>query len=134
MSELRTCATSPPRIATKEHRRCYNGGYVRGRRRLRVVLPEFGSYFPYNAKLCVNGHEYLKGQLAKRGVAFEALDNGVPSCADPALMQRLAEGLTAARIDALVLRGWRGCRIRLPPPTERRTSATTSPSSRRSSR
>jgi hypothetical protein len=24
------------------------------------------SYFPYNAKLCINGHEYLKRQLAKR--------------------------------------------------------------------
>ena len=34
---------------------------------------KFCSYFPYNAKLCVNGHEYLKRQLAKRGVAFEAL-------------------------------------------------------------
>ena len=33
---------------------------------------KFCSYFPYNAKLCVNGHEYLKRQLAKRGVAFEA--------------------------------------------------------------
>ena len=66
---------------------------------------KFCSYFPYNAKLCVNGHEYVKRQLAKRGVAFEALDNGVLSCAEPALMQRLADGLTAARIDAL-LRKW----------------------------
>ena len=66
---------------------------------------KFCSYFPYNAKLCINGHEYLKRQLAKRGVAFEALDNGILSCADPALMQRLADGLTAERIDAL-LRKW----------------------------
>ena len=66
---------------------------------------KFCSYFPHNAKLCVNGHEYLKRQLAKRGVAFEALDNGIASCADPALMQSLADGLTAARIDAL-LRKW----------------------------
>ena len=43
--------------------------------------------------------------MAKRGVAFEALDNGVLSCADPALMQRLADGLDAAKIDAL-LRKW----------------------------
>ena len=66
---------------------------------------KFCSYFPYNAKLCVNGHEYLKRQLAKRGVAFEALDNGVLSCADPVLMQRLADELDAARVDAL-LRKW----------------------------
>jgi hypothetical protein len=66
---------------------------------------KFCSYFPYNAKLCINGHEYLKRQLAKRGVAFEALDNGIKSCADPALMQRLSDGLSAVRIDRL-LRKW----------------------------
>jgi hypothetical protein len=54
------------------------------------------SYFPYNAKLNINGHEYLKCQLAKRGVPFEALDNGIKSCADPKLAQRLCEGLSAA--------------------------------------
>jgi hypothetical protein len=66
---------------------------------------KFCSYFPYNAKLCINGHEYLKRQLAKRGVAFEALDNGVKSCANPKLMQRLCDALSADRIDRL-LRKW----------------------------
>ena len=66
---------------------------------------KFCSYFPYNAKLCINGHEYLKRQLTKRGIAFEALDNGILRCADPKRMQRLADGLTAARVDAL-LRKW----------------------------
>src|ERR1700736_1369077 len=66
---------------------------------------KFCSYFPYNAKLCINGHEYLKRQLAKRGVKFEALDNGVKSCADPKLMQQLCDGLSADRIDRL-LRKW----------------------------
>ena len=28
---------------------------------------KFCSYCPYNAKLCINGHEYLKRQLTKRG-------------------------------------------------------------------
>jgi hypothetical protein len=63
---------------------------------------KFCSYFPYNAKLCINGHEYLKRQLAKRGVAFEALDNGVKSCANPKLMQRLCDALSADRIDRLL--------------------------------
>ena len=66
---------------------------------------KFCSYFPYNAKLCINGHEYLKRQLTKRGIAFEPLDNGIRSCADPEAMQRLADGLTADKIDAL-LRKW----------------------------
>jgi hypothetical protein len=66
---------------------------------------KFCSYFPYNAKLCLNGHEYVKRQLAKEGIAFEALDNGILSCADPQHLQALCDGLDAARIDAL-LRKW----------------------------
>jgi hypothetical protein len=66
---------------------------------------KFCSYFPYNAKLCLNGHEYLKRQLAKEGIAFAALDNGILSCANPQRMQQIADGLDAAKIDAL-LRKW----------------------------
>ena len=94
---------------------------------------KFCSYFPYNAKLCVNGHECLKRRLAKLGVAFEALNNGVPSCADAALMWRLADGPTASRIDALVLRCWRARRSRSAAPTAGPASATTSRSCKPSS-
>ncbi len=66
---------------------------------------KFCSYFPYNAKLCLNGHEYVKCQLAKEGIAFEALDNGILSCANPQRLQEIANGLNAAKIDAL-LRKW----------------------------
>ena len=44
---------------------------------------KFCTYFPYNAKLCLNGHEYVKQQLAKRDIGYEALDNGILSCDDP---------------------------------------------------
>ena len=70
------------------------------------------TYSPYNAKLCINGHEYLKRQLTKEGIAFEALDNGVLSCADPRRLQQLCDGLSPATIDGL-LREWLG---RLPHP------------------
>ena len=60
---------------------------------------KFCSSFPYGAKLCLNGHEYLKCQLQQRGIAFEALDNGLLSCADVKAAQRLADGLTATRIN-----------------------------------
>ena len=40
---------------------------------------KFCSYFPYNAKLCLNGHEYAKGQLGKERIGFKALDNGFDS-------------------------------------------------------
>src|SRR5205814_4869642 len=63
---------------------------------------KFCSYFPYNAKLCLNGHEYVKRQLAQRGIAYEALDNGILSCAEPRQLQTLADGLSAAKIEALL--------------------------------
>jgi len=66
---------------------------------------KFSSYFPYGAKLCINGHEYLKKQLAKEGIAFEALDNGILSCVNPERMHQIAQGLSAEKIDAL-LRKW----------------------------
>jgi hypothetical protein len=66
---------------------------------------KFCSYFPYNAKLCINGHEYLKRQLTKENIPFEALDNGILSCADAKRMQQIADGLSAAKIDALA-RKW----------------------------
>jgi hypothetical protein len=63
------------------------------------------TYFPYNAKLCINGHEYVKRQLAKEGIAFEALDNGILTCADPRRLQQLCDDLSGDKIDAL-LRKW----------------------------
>jgi hypothetical protein len=66
---------------------------------------KFSTYFPYNAKLCLNGHEYAKRQLAQKGIGFEALDNGVLSCDDPKRLQAICDGLSAETIDAL-LRKW----------------------------
>jgi hypothetical protein len=66
---------------------------------------KFCSYFPYNAKLCINGHEYAKRQLDRRGIRYEALDNGILSCEEPAVLQRICDELTAEKIDAL-LRKW----------------------------
>jgi hypothetical protein len=66
---------------------------------------KFCSYFPYNAKLCINGHEYAKRQLEHRRIPYEALDNGILSCADPAALQSICDGLSAEKIDAL-LRKW----------------------------
>ena len=34
---------------------------------------KFSSYFPYTARISVNGHEYAKRQLAMEGIEFEAL-------------------------------------------------------------
>ena len=66
---------------------------------------KFCTYFPYNAKLCLNGHEYAKRQLAQQGIAFEALDNGILSCADPEHLQQICDDLSGDKINAL-LRKW----------------------------
>src|SRR3989454_1580241 len=66
---------------------------------------KFCSYFPYPAKLCLNGHEWLKRQLTHRGIPFEPLDNGIRSTDEPGRVQRIADTLDAAKIDA-VFRKW----------------------------
>src|ERR1700731_4211332 len=66
---------------------------------------KFCTYFPYTAKLCLNGHEYAKRQLDHRGIGYEALDNGILSCEDPRRGQAICDGLSAEKIDAL-LRKW----------------------------
>ena len=73
---------------------------------------KFASYFPYTARVCLNGHEYAKRQLAKEGIAFEALDNGVLSCADPVRLQQILDELDETKIEAMV-RKWLS---RLPDP------------------
>jgi hypothetical protein len=66
---------------------------------------KFCSYFPYAVKVCLNGHEWLKRQLTQRNIAFEALANGIRSTKDPGRVQRIANTLDAAKIDAVV-RKW----------------------------
>ena len=66
---------------------------------------KFCSYFPYPAKLCLNGHEWLKRQLTQRAIPFEPLDNGIHSSGQAARVQRIAATLDAAKIDA-VFRKW----------------------------
>jgi hypothetical protein len=66
---------------------------------------KFSSYFPYTARICLNGHEYAKRQLAKAGIAYEALDNGVRHCDDPQAVQQILDTLDEQRIEAVV-RKW----------------------------
>lgn len=61
-------------------------------------------YAPYTLKLCLNGHEWAKRQLTQQGIAFEALDNGFLSCADPARLQTICAALRATDIEACFTR------------------------------
>jgi hypothetical protein len=63
------------------------------------------SYAPWGTKLCLNGHEWAKRQLAKKRIAYEALDNGFLSCADPNKLQQICDSLGPEDIDRL-FRKW----------------------------
>ena len=47
----------------------------------------------------------MKRQLEQQGIDYQALDNGILSCAHPKRLQALCDGLSAAKIEAL-LRKW----------------------------
>ena len=63
------------------------------------------SYAPWGLKLCLNGHEWAKRQLEKRGVGYEALDNGFFCCDDPAQLQAVCDELGPEDIEQF-LRRW----------------------------
>ena len=66
---------------------------------------KFCSYFPFNAKLCINGNEWAKRQAAKAGIGFTPLDNAFAAVDDVAALQAICHSLGPAQIDAL-LRKW----------------------------
>lgn len=72
-----------------------------------VLDPDFGvgfikicTYFPYPAKVWVNGHEWAKRQADQAGLAYTALANGFASCEDPAAPQAICSALTADKVQA----------------------------------
>ncbi|HZD15992.1 MAG TPA: hypothetical protein VE196_12890 [Pseudonocardiaceae bacterium] len=66
---------------------------------------KFSTYFPFTAKLCINGNEWAKRQAAKAGIGFEALDNGFSSCDDVPALQAICDSFGPAHIESL-LRKW----------------------------
>jgi hypothetical protein len=66
---------------------------------------KFSTYFPFTVRVWINGHEWAKRQLARKGIVFEALDNGSLSVGDAARAQHICDRLDADRIDAF-FRKW----------------------------
>ena len=58
------------------------------------------SYFPYPAKVWVNGHEWAKRQATKAGLDWVELANGFASCDDPRRLQRICDRLGPAHIQS----------------------------------
>jgi hypothetical protein len=57
-------------------------------------------YFPFSARVCLNGHEWLACCLRKEGLAFEQCANAFRTCTDPARLQGLADQFSPADIEA----------------------------------
>jgi hypothetical protein len=81
--------------------------------------PEWGpafwktnAYAPFPIWLWLNGHEWAKRQVEKASIAYEALDNGFLSCADPVFLQKRCDQLGSGAVRDFFWR-WHG---RLPSP------------------
>jgi hypothetical protein len=95
---------------------------------------KFCSYFPYNAKLCLNGHEYAKCQLRKEKIGFKALNNGFVSCDDHDRLQTICDQLGRNRLMPCCAGGWPCYRIRSRRRSGKSATATTCQSCRPSFR
>ena len=73
------------------------------------------AYGPYPIWLWLNGHSFAQRQLEKAGIAYEALDNGFLSCADPKALQRICDRLGPGTVKSFFWR-WQA---RLPSPFTR---------------
>jgi hypothetical protein len=62
------------------------------------------TYFPYPAKIWLNGHEWAKRQAARAGIEFTELSNGFAATADPAGLQAICDRLGPATINAFAQR------------------------------
>jgi hypothetical protein len=63
---------------------------------------KFCSYFPYNAKLCLNGHHWAQRQAGKAGIGFTAMDNAFAAVDDVAGLQAICDTLGPTQIYALL--------------------------------
>jgi hypothetical protein len=62
------------------------------------------AWFPYPAKIWVNGHERVKRQAERAGLGFTALSNGFAACDDPAALQAICDRLGPGTINVFTQR------------------------------
>jgi len=63
---------------------------------------KFCTYFPYNARLCINGNEWAKRQATKAGIGFQPLDNAFAAVDDVPALQAICDRLGEQQIQALL--------------------------------
>ncbi len=72
-----------------------------------ILDPQFGpgfirlgTYAPWPGRVWLNGHEWVKRQATRDGLAFTDLSNGFASTSDPARLQALCDSLTPVDVQA----------------------------------
>jgi hypothetical protein len=55
-------------------------------------------YFPFNAQLCLNGHEWVAQHLRQEKIDFHQVDNAFLDCANPERLQELADAFAPGAI------------------------------------
>jgi hypothetical protein len=76
---------------------------------------KFSSYAPFGVRVWVNGHEWAKRQIRRRGIRYQELDNGFFACNDPEGLQKVCDSFSADDVDRFFRRWLR----RLPHPFTR---------------
>lgn len=71
-----------------------------------ILDPDFGpgfikirTYFPYPAKVWLNGHEWAKRQARHQGLSFAELANGFSSCVDPTALQAICDSFGPSDVE-----------------------------------
>jgi hypothetical protein len=62
------------------------------------------AYFPYPAKIWVNGHEWAKRQAERAGIPFTELSNGFAACDDPGALQEICDRLQPGTVEVFAQR------------------------------
>lgn len=57
-------------------------------------------YFPFPARVCVNQHHWIAGQLKRLGIPFQKSDNAFSRCADPEMLQHIADSFSPGHLRA----------------------------------
>src|SRR5437867_5085053 len=50
-------------------------------------------YFPFSARVCLNQHHWIANRLKQQGIRFRQSTNAFASCADPKILQQIADSL-----------------------------------------
>jgi hypothetical protein len=48
-------------------------------------------YFPFNARICLNGHHWLAQRMRRAGITFRQEDNAFLTCSDPQALQEYSD-------------------------------------------